>query len=422
MTVFIYDLVLLVIRGLYAIASVVHPKAKSFRQGRSLQKTLLRETFPLPTHDPVIWFHCASLGEFEQGRPVIEALKASRPDVRILLTFFSPSGFEVRKTYPLADHVFYLPWDTRRNAAWFAQQVRPALAVFVKYEFWYHYSQALRKQHIPLISISAIFRRSHAYFKPHGIVFRKILKNFTWFFVQNEESLRLLHTIGIHDASVAGDTRFDRVAEVAGQAAGNETARSFKTGRKLLVIGSAWPEDMRVLYPFMNAKRDELKFIVAPHEMDEDLINSIAKNFSGSTVRYTHTSPADAAKADLLIVDTIGLLAQLYRYGEYAFVGGGFKQGLHNTLEAACYGIPIFFGGTVPYSPFQEAVDLVEKGGAFAVTDTNELTAVYDRLTGNPEAYRHAADCCRGYVEKNKGATRLITEYLLKTLGAWKAG
>ncbi len=408
------------LRGIYWVASWVNPKAKAFREGRIRQADPLRSTFNGQNPRPLIWFHCASLGEFEQGRPVIEALKAARRDIRILLTFFSPSGYEVRKNYPLADHVFYLPWDTASNAEWFAHHVRPAVAVFVKYEFWYHYSRALKAHNIPLISISAIFRSTHIYFKPHGFAFRSTLRNFSYFFVQNHESLQRLTTIGISTAAVAGDTRFDRVAEAAAQKTDNAIASAFKNNRTVFVIGSAWAEDMKVLIPFMNATRGSLNFVVAPHEIEESFMAAIEKSFHGSSTRYTN--PKELEKAELLIVDTVGLLAQLYRFGTYAFVGGGFKQGLHNTLEAACYGIPVFFGSNVPYDPYQEAIELVARGGAFAVASTDELTTAYDRLSRDPEAYRRAADNCRSYVQANRGATKIITDYLLKTLETWKAG
>lgn len=421
MTFFLYTLGIAMVRGLYLIASFVHPKAQSLRNGHRAQKARLRETFPLPEGGPLIWFHCASLGEFEQGRPVIESLKASRPDVKVLLTFFSPSGYEVRKNYPLADHVFYLPWDTSKTAEWFATEVRPAIAVFVKYEFWFHYSRALRQHHIPLISISAIFRPSHIYFKSFGFAFRTILKNFSYFFVQNDESLRLLKTIGIANASVAGDTRFDRVAAVASQSFSNPIAEAFKGSQKVMVIGSAWQEDMAILTPFMNRTKGSLKFMVAPHELNERFMESIEKGFDGNSVRYSRTTTAAAASAELLLIDTVGMLAQLYRYGEFAFIGGGFKQGLHNTLEAACYGVPIFFGGTAPYDKFQEAVDLVSKGGAFAISNLQDLDTVFGRVSHDEEAYKRSAGVCRNYVQINQGATQKITDYLLKTLSTWKA-
>ncbi len=408
------------VRAAYWLASLVHPKAKAFREGRIQQTDRLQQTFPLRENHPLAWFHCSSLGEFEQGRPVMEALKSSHPNVKILLTFFSPSGYEVRKNYTGADYIFYLPWDTASNARWFVTEVRPAFAVFVKYEFWFYYSRALRTNRIPLISISAIFRPTHVYFKPQGFIFRAILRNFTYFFVQNNESLKLLKSIGITAASVAGDTRFDRVNQIVTQSGENSVARGFKSGHRVMVIGSAWPDDMAVLLPFMNAQRGSLRFIVAPHEISESFMQAIEAGFSGKSVRYTKTSEQLALDADLLIVDTIGLLAQLYRYGEYAFVGGGYKEGLHNTLEAACYGIPVFFGSKAPYDKYQEAVDLVARGGAFAVANTPALTAAYEQLTVDKEKYQHAVAVTRAYVASNLGATRVIMDYLNKILQSWK--
>lgn len=409
------------LQAVYGAAAWVNPKARLFREGRIHQAARLRQAFPGNQSQPLVWFHCASLGEFEQARPVIESLKSVRPDVKVLITFFSPSGYEVRKNYQHADYVFYLPWDTVKNAEWFATSIRPAIAVFVKYEFWYHYSRALRSRNIPLISISAIFRPSHIHFKPHGFAFRSILKNFSWFFVQNQESAQLLKSIGIDDASVAGDTRFDRVAAIASQAVSNNVAEAFKGTQKVMVIGSAWPEDMEVLIPFMNESKGALKFIVAPHEIKESFLASIEKSFNGKSIRYSKAIDADVKDASLLLVDSIGLLSQLYRYGNFAFVGGGFKQGLHNILEAACYGIPVFFGGVAPYYKFQEAVDLVSQGGAFAVNNTDALKVAYQGVASNQDAYLQAGTICRTYVQSNRGATEKITDYLLKALSTWKA-
>ncbi len=421
MAAFFYTAGISLLRTAYRAAAWVNPKAAAFHEGRRQQAPILRNTFPLPKGIPLVWFHCASLGEFEQGRPVIEALKARRPDARIFLTFFSPSGYEVRKNYEHADYVFYLPWDTEANARWFVENIRPALVVFVKYEFWYHYSRALKQKNIPLISISAIFRPEQIYFRSHGALFRTILHNFTHFFVQNEASAFLLKSMGITAATVAGDTRFDRVNQIVRQAEENVIARSFKGGKRIMVIGSAWPEDMAVLIPFMNAHKDSMKFIVAPHEIDEPFIASIKKAVDGNAIRYTQANDTQAAASDVLIVDRIGLLSSLYRYGEFAFIGGGYKQGLHNILEAACYGIPVFFGNRATYDKYQEAVDLVARGGAFAVRDVGELTTVFHKLTTNPEPYQKAVKVTRDYVHSNLGATTIITDYLTKTLESWKA-
>lgn len=420
MNALLYDLGMSLLKVTFACAGWFSAKAHAFRSGRKEQAGKLRETFPLPAGAPLVWFHCASLGEFEQGRPVIEKLKRWRPDLRILLTFFSPSGYEVRKDYPIADFVFYLPWDSRSNALFFATRVRPALAVFVKYEFWYHYSQALNDHGIPLISISAIFHPTHVYFKRHGFIFRSILRNFSHFFVQNQESLDLLKGIGITGATISGDTRFDRVREIADQAGENSLVQRFKGDKKVMVIGSAWPDDMAVLLPFMNEHKDSLKFVVAPHELSDSFITSIEKEFHGTAFRYTRTNIDEVEKAGLLLVDTIGMLSQLYRYGEFAFVGGGYKEGLHNILEAACYGIPVFFGNKANYDKYQEAVDLVQRGGAFAVGDTSELTTAYRRLIESPPAYLQAAEVTRAYVNANLGATTIITQHLQRILEAWK--
>jgi 3-deoxy-D-manno-octulosonic-acid transferase len=419
----LYDLGILLLRTAYGIAAWFLPKAKAFRDGRKNQRRILREIFPLPTTEgPLVWFHCASLGEFEQGRPVIEYLRAQRPGIKILLTFFSPSGYEVRKNYSGADYIFYLPWDTRANAEWFATQVRPAVAVFVKYEFWYHFSTALHKHNIPAVSISAIFRPDQIFFKPHGTLFRRILKNFSWFFVQNESSVTLLQGLGITTVTLAGDTRFDRVADITAQREEIEPAQAFKGTQEIMVIGSAWPNDMEVLLPFMNAMKDRLKFIVAPHEISEGQMTSIEKGFHGKTIRFSRVGGQEVHDAQLLLVDTIGLLSRLYRYGEYAFVGGGYKEGLHNILEAATYGIPVFFGSKAPYGKYQEAVDLTRDGGAFAVADTAQLTRAFDALDTDKSSYDKAARTCGEYVQKNRGATGRITTYLLQTLDTWKAG
>lgn len=418
----VYDLGIGLLRMVYSAAAWVHPKARAFRDGRREQSEQLRESFPLPDSSIIAWFHCASLGEFEQGRPVMEALRRERPSVKILLTFFSPSGYEVRKNYAGADFVFYLPWDTRKNADWFVARVRPSIALFVKYEFWHHYTEALHRHHIPMLSVSAIFRPDQIFFKPHGALFRKILHRFTWFFVQNEASRKLLNGLGISSVTVAGDTRFDRVAEIVANAEEVAVAEKFKGGEPLMVIGSAWPEDMAVLLPFLNAHKDRMKFIVAPHEISESGLTAIQSGFSGTTIRYSGAATGDPTSARLLLVDTIGLLSRLYRYGEYAFVGGGYKQGLHNILEAACYGVPVFFGSRAPYDKYQEAIDLTEQGGAFAVADTNELTKTFDSLHQDSARYARAARTNRDYVQTHRGATGLITTYLLQTLDAWKAG
>ena len=419
MSELVYSIGISLLSSLYRIAAWFNPKAAAFNKGRSTQAHALRSTFPLADQGQLVWVHCASLGEFEQGRPVIEAIKAWRPSVKIFLTFFSPAGYEVRKNYSLADYVFYLPWDTRKNAEWFAENIKPMLAVFVKYEFWYHYSQALKGRHIPLISISAIFRPDQIYFKSHGGLFRSILRSFHFFFVQNQESLELLNSIGISNAAWAGDTRFDRVNQIAHQSSENLIAAKFKQSKQLLVIGSAWEDDMNVLIPFINKYKGTIKFIVVPHEISEKFLLSIEYNVEGKTERYTAASEQTVAEADVLLVNEVGMLSQLYWYGEFAFVGGGYKEGLHNILEAACYGIPIFFGDKA-FNKFQEALDLIAHGGAFPIHNFKHLDETYLKFSKDPKSYQDACDTTKHYVQSNLGATEKITGYCKKILEGWK--
>lgn len=357
--------------------------------------------------DPVIWVHCASLGEFEQGRPIIEALKKEFVSHKIFLTFFSPSGYLVRKGYPKADYVFYLPLDTARNARRFVSKVNPQLAIFVKYEFWFHYSEALRKKKIPLLSVSSIFRKDQFFFRKTGSFNRRILKNVSHFFVQNQESLELLRSINIYNAEVSGDTRFDRVKEIVDSSESVQIAEKFKSGERVLVVGSAWPEDLELLIPFMNEKK--LKFIVAPHEITEGLLSHLQRSLTVKSILYSQAETVDPAACDVLIIDNVGLLSRLYRYGEFAFIGGAFGKGLHNILEAACYGMPVLFGDK-NYQKFQEATDLINRGGAYAVTDYPDLKQKYE-LLNIPETFQLACEVCRQYVVENTGATEKVMHY-----------
>jgi 3-deoxy-D-manno-octulosonic-acid transferase len=413
--VFFYTLGISFIRFSYWLAAAINPKARAFRTGRRDQRKKLRSTFPLNSTAQLVWFHCASLGEFEQGRPVIEALKQWNPSVKILLTFFSPSGYEVRKNYEGADFIFYLPWDTHTNARWFAENIRPALAVFVKYEFWYHYATELHRKKIPLVSISSIFRPEQPFFQSYGVLFRTILKSFDHFFVQNQVSRDLLRSIGINRVTIAGDTRFDRVNQIIQQGGEIPMATRFKNGQKLMVIGSAWPEDMEVLLPFINENKDRLKFIIAPHEISEDFILEIEKGIDARSSRYSKGEAAALEESSVMIVDNVGLLSRLYRYGEFAFVGGAYGAGLHNILEAACYGIPIFFGNKA-YNKYQEAVDLVLRGGAFDVENFVELKAKYELMMMHPEQFLLACEVTSQYVKENLGASEKITVYCKKFL------
>jgi 3-deoxy-D-manno-octulosonic-acid transferase len=403
----LYNLVIFLVRLLANVAGLIDPKARLLIQGQHKLIQKITDS-SASNHSPVIWVHCASLGEFEQGRPVIEALRKLYPSHKIFLTFFSPSGYEVRKTYAQVDWVFYLPWDTSKNASQFIDAVKPVLAIFVKYEFWFHYSSELKKREIPLLSISSIFRKDQVFFKPYGKFYRSILAKFTHFFVQNEESLKLLQSIGIQSVTVGGDTRFDRVKSLVNQAEEIEIARKFKAGQKTIVIGSCWPEDLEILAPFINEKSFQLKFIIAPHETTEAHVNAIEKTLKVPCIRFSQPGekPEDAS---VLIIDNVGMLSRLYRYGEFAYVGGAFGKGLHNILEPACYGIPVFFGNK-NYQKFQEAVDLLNRGGAFAVNDYQDLKEKYE-LVNIPQTFLRACDVTKHYVEEKLGATKKIIDY-----------
>jgi 3-deoxy-D-manno-octulosonic-acid transferase len=415
--IILYNISIFVLQFSIRLVSVFHTKARAFVTGRRGWYRTLGQQFS-SNYAPVIWVHCASLGEFEQGRPIIEAVKKQFPHYKILLTFFSPSGYEVRKDYAMADYVNYLPWDTAKNSKLFIQIVKPVLAIFVKYEFWYHYASVLKKGNIPLISISSIFRNDQFFFHPLGAFYRRILKNFSHFFVQNNESVKLLKSIGIREVDLSGDTRFDRVYQIVKQNEEIEIARAFKGDQRVFVVGSSWPEDMEVLIPFINDNR--LKFIVAPHEISEVNISDLEKALRVKSIRYSQAANKNLDEFVVLIVDNVGLLSRLYRYGEFAYVGGGFGKGLHNILEAACYGVPILFGNQ-RYDKFQEAVDLINRGGAFEVQDYPDLKAKYEMLNV-PASFLLACEVTKQYVEENLGATEKIMSYCKPILQVKQAG
>ncbi len=405
--VVLYNLSILLLKTGIRIAGFFHPKARAFVTGRKGVFQKLNAKFAHNTR-PVVWFHCASLGEFEQARPLIETVKGEYPNFTILLTFFSPSGYEIRKNYQYADEVAYLPLDTAANARRFVTIVKPAMAIFIKYEFWYHYSQVLKEKNIPMLSTSSIFRKDQMFFKGGvGNFYRRILQNFTHFFVQNNESEKLLRSIGITNVTISGDTRFDRVHQIVQKADRIPIAEKFKGDSHVFVIGSSWEEDLDVLIPFINERR--LKFIIAPHEISEQSITDIENALQVKSIRYSVAEKENPEEADVLIIDNIGLLSRLYRYGEFAYIGGAYGKGLHNILEAACYGVPILFGNK-NYQKFQEAVDLINRGGAFEVKDYPDLKKKYEMLNV-PSSFLLACDVTRQYVEENLGATDRIMSY-----------
>lgn len=401
--VLFYNIIIGIARTVTMLFGWVNPKTRAFVTGRAgLLKKMASQI-----SEPVIWIHCASLGEFEQGRPLIEAFKQQFPTKKILLTFFSPSGYEVRKGYPLADHIFYLPWDTRGNARALIRIAQPELAIFIKYEFWYHYAQELNSRGIPVLSVSSRFRKEQVFFKPAGVFFRRILKNFTHFFVQDNTTAELLASIGITNCTIAGDTRFDRVFKIASEQRDIPEVTRFKDEQKLMVIGSSWKADHDILIPFIH-EHAYLKYIIAPHEIEEETLKDLESRLKLKTMRYSMLmkEPEDA---QVLIIDNIGMLARLYQYGEYAYVGGAFGKGLHNILEAACYGIPVFFGNK-NYKKFSEAVDLIQAGAAFAVGSKYSLKRAYEEVS-RPENFIPACEAAKLYVQRNLGATEKVMEY-----------
>ncbi|WP_020601095.1 3-deoxy-D-manno-octulosonic acid transferase [Spirosoma panaciterrae] len=404
----LYNAGILVFQQLVRWAALFNPKARQWNEGRRDWADRLTALLKDNT-SPVVWFHAASLGEFEQGRPVIEAFRKTYPAYKILLTFFSPSGYEVRKQYEGADYIVYLPADTPKNAHRFVEIVKPRLAFFIKYEFWYNYLRELNQAAVPTISFSAIFRPDQLFFKPYGVFYRSLLRYFDHILVQNRESLDLLKQIDLKPITLAGDTRFDRVAQVAAAKQEIPLAQSFKNKQPILVVGSAWPDDMQVIIPFLNAFDKPLKAIIAPHEIHEAEIEHWRSLLKKSSIRFSQASSMDAPQAEILFIDNIGMLSSLYQYGEFAFIGGAYKQGLHNILEAATFGMPLFFGPD--YDKFQEAVDLVAEGAAFPVSTTAELMTTFSRQYNNPA---EATRISRQYVQRNIGATAKVMQVVEK--------
>lgn len=411
MELFLYNTVLLLYSLAIRFVSPFHKKARLITKGRkeSLERIKKFQRF----QNRLVWFHAASLGEFEQGRPVIEALKEKEPDTVIVLTFFSPSGYEIRKNYKGADHVFYLPQDTKRNAELFVKKIAPDAAVFIKYEFWYHYLYELHKNEIDTFSISATFNKNQPFFKSWGKIYKRMLKFFTVIFVQDNESVSLLNSIGINKNKYAGDTRFDRVKQIAENAQKLEKIEKFRTdGRPIIVCGSTWPADESILLRYINQNSYDYKWIIVPHEIDESHIRNIIRNCQKSIVRYSDEK-ADFASAEVLIIDCIGILSSVYGYGKIAYIGGGFGTGIHNTLEAAIYGIPVIFGPK--YEKFREAVELIENQGAFSISNEQDFREIIDELNATDERTEEYGIRAYAYTNTQFGATEIIMKRLCKS-------
>lgn len=397
-------------RAAIALAAHWHEKARHWTEGRKALLERMEKT--ITPGEPVVWIHVSSLGEFEQGRPLMEQLKREHPEYKILLTFFSPSGYELRKNYPGADYIFYLPLDTPKNVRRFLDIVRPELVIFVKYEYWLNFLNELRRRKIRTFLVSSIFRANSIFFRWYGGAWRQALEAFEVLFVQDEESKRLLAGLGFDNVMVAGDTRFDRVAAIAAAAKRIERIERFKGENRLFVAGSTWGPDEEILLPLINA-HPEIRFVVAPHEMDEGRIAHLLKEVKGGAMRYTQTTDeSDFAHCQVLVLDTIGMLSSVYGYADWAYIGGGFGVGIHNTLEAATFGLPVAFGPN--YQKFKEARDMITLSAATSVKSAEELQTWFAPLCNDEQHYRQTARTAKDYTSKNQGATNLI----LKTIFA----
>ncbi|MBC7946752.1 MAG: 3-deoxy-D-manno-octulosonic acid transferase [Chitinophagaceae bacterium] len=410
MAVFFYNVFLLLFNAGIRLASLFDTKAGKWVAGR--RDIFARLRLAINGKGPVIWVHCASLGEFEQGRPLIERLKIDYPSYKILLTFFSPSGYEVQKDYKQADWVFYLPMDGPRNAKEFLEIVQPSLVIFVKYEFWYYYLKKLKYRDIPLLLVSALFREDMSFFKWYGALQRKMLSRFDHLFVQNAESKVLVDRIGLSNiCTVSGDTRFDRVTKIADGFTPIPAIEQFIAGSRTLIAGSTWKEDEVTLQKSFSSIADSnLKLIIAPHEIDSGHTAELKKLFPQS-VLYSELAAEKSTSANCLIIDNFGMLSRLYYYGHINFVGGGFrKSGVHNVLEAAVYGKPVLYGPE--YVKYTEAVELVRTGGGICVKDDEETAGTISKLLNDEQAYRAISLKSKEYVRGNTGATEKIVRYI----------
>ncbi len=392
------------------LAALRHSKARLWVEGR---KDLFRRmTEAIDPSARIIWIHVASLGEFEQGRPIIEQLRKQHPEFKILLTFFSPSGYEIRKNYAEADYIFYLPIDTPRNARKFLDIAHPEIAIIVKYEFWLNLLGELRCRKIRSYIVSAIFRRNSIFFRSYGSMWRQALEAFEVLFVQNEESKKLLEELGFDNAVVAGDTRFDRVAEIAQAAKRIDIIDRFKGETRLFVAGSTWGPDEELLLRLMNENPD-IKFIIAPHEMNEERIARLMNETKGGALRFTQCTPQTSfGSHQLLILDTVGILSSVYGYATWSYIGGGFGVGIHNTLEAATFGLPIAFGPN--YQKFKEARDMVTLGAARSINNYDELNRWFIPLRDNEEFLAKTSRIAKDYTTRHQGATTIITQAMFR--------
>ncbi len=401
----LYNFGLIIYALAIRIASLRVPKAKMWIEGR---KSIFRRlATAIAPDDKIVWIHTASLGEFEQGRPLIEKIRRQYPEYKILITFYSPSGYEIRKDYKGADYIFYLPLDTPSNARRFLDIIHPEIAIFVKYEFWLNMLAELRRRNIKTYIVSAIFRPNSIFFRNYGGYWRQALEAFDVMFVQNEESKTLLAEWGFDNVMVTGDTRFDRVADIAAAAKHVDLIEQFKGDKRLFVAGSTWAPDERLIEQLMEENPD-IKFIIAPHEMEQARIAHLLEN-RGGAVRYTQCTPRTTfASKQLLILDTMGMLSSVYRYASWSYIGGGFGVGIHNTLEAATFGLPIAFGPN--YLKFKEARDMITLGSCRSVSNYEELRQWFIPLRDNETHLQKCSRVSKDYTARHQGATSIIVQ------------
>ncbi|SDQ24755.1 3-deoxy-D-manno-octulosonic acid transferase [Flagellimonas zhangzhouensis] len=409
---FLYNILIALSWQVLKVVALFQPKIKLFVSGRRNTFAFLESK--LSGKPKTIWMHVASLGEFEQGLPILERLRIQYPYHKLILSFFSPSGYEVKKNTTAADVVVYLPMDTHTKAKRFLNLVCPDLAIFVKYEIWPNYLQQLKHRNIPTLLISAIFSERQVFFKGYGGFMRKSLSTFSHFFVQDETSKKLLTSIGFKNATVGGDTRLDRVSEIQNRDNQLDFMDSFKGNLNCLVAGSTWSEDEEILIEFINSTKTEMKFVIAPHEIKSAHIEKITSALQKKTVLYSDLEHKDLGEFDVLIIDTIGLLTKIYSYANLAYVGGGFATGLHNTMEPAVFGIPIIIGPQ--YSKFKEAEDLVNQGGILSISTYDEFQSLTEKLITDPEHTHKIGEINSDYINSNKGASDLIMKHISEIL------
>ncbi|WP_394760142.1 3-deoxy-D-manno-octulosonic acid transferase [Flavobacterium sp.] len=406
---FLYNFIVYIANFLLQIVAIFSPKMKLFVDGRKTVFTTLQSK--INSEDKTIWFHAASLGEYEQGLPVIEKIKEKFPAHKIVVTFFSPSGYEVRKNNTVADVTVYLPLDTKNNAQQFLKLVHPEMVFFIKYEYWPNYLNELKKQNIKTYLISGIFREKQSFFKWYGGFYRNALQAFDYFFVQNESSKKLLQSIGFTNIKISGDTRFDRVASILERDNSLDFIEQFKNNTITIVIGSSWPKDESLLINYINQSSNEVKFIIAPHNIKSEQIQELKNSITKKSILFSEKDNQDLSNFDVFIIDTIGILTKIYSYADIAYVGGGFgNPGVHNILEPATFSVPIVIGPN--FSHFAEATALVNMTGCVSISNQKELNEIFDNLIQNPDERFEKGHICNTFVNMNKGATDIILKHI----------